>query len=27
MFLGQTTPEQFVGTMIAKTKEYWAANP
>jgi raffinose/stachyose/melibiose transport system substrate-binding protein len=27
MFLGQTTPEQFVETMVAKTKEYWAANP
>ena len=27
MFLGQTTPEQFVDTMVAKTKEYWAANP
>lgn len=25
MFLGQTTPEQFVETMAAKTKEYWAA--
>jgi raffinose/stachyose/melibiose transport system substrate-binding protein len=23
MFLGQTTPEQFVATMVEKTKDYW----
>lgn len=27
MFLGQTTPEQFVATMVEKTKEYWQAHP
>ncbi|MEO5325085.1 ABC transporter substrate-binding protein [Mesorhizobium sp. CC13] len=26
MFLGETTPEQFVETLVAKTKEFWAAN-
>jgi ABC-type glycerol-3-phosphate transport system substrate-binding protein len=26
MFLGQTTPEQFVETMVEKTKEYWKSH-
>ena len=25
MFLGETTPEQFVDTLVAKTKEFWAS--